>query len=274
MPLSERLREELDRLEAANRHRLDMDGSEPRANFSGLTIDEFANVPTHPFWSEIRELHISNAPRLTALPDLPRQLQVLRLYETGVQAIPDPLPPSLTNLILTGNKGIQIPNEIPRRIEFVVLQRNGLRELPYIYPKTRFTIQEPDLEEPFRPLYDEYYRRKRDYDRARPITDEIRTAYSTARRALQRGIKDIWSKRKANVRAKARNVGTLRRLEKQPFSGLPESVSGEIASYLSGEAAHAAPEEQMAALQEKHGKLPRGLKGGTRKRKTRRAQRN
>ncbi len=279
MPLTERLRRELDRMEAANERRLFMNGSEPHGNFRGLTNEEFTDVTTHRFWAEVREFHLTDAPDVTRLPPLPSALQLLSLRNTGIKTLPR-LPATLTELQLAENRALTIPNEIPRHIEIIVLDRNGLRELPLISPRTSFTIHEPELVEPFRGLLNAYTQAKRAFRRVRPTTVNARLELLDAQRAFFRGLEQFWSARKANIRSRARGPATLKRLEKVPFSGkpgnsrprLPESALGEIGKYLTGEPAHYSPDESLAALREKHETLPRGARGGTRRRfRTRRA---
>ncbi len=268
MPLTARMRRELDRMEAANERRLFMNGSEPHGNFRGLSDDEFEDVGTHPFWAELREIHLSDAPNVTRLPPLPRQLQFLRLYETGLREFPD-LPPTLSELHLARNSDLQIPNEFPRTLRILSLDHNGLRFIPFLHKGTEFAIREPALEEPFRGILEEYTKRRRAAVRTRPQTANSRREYEQAHRDFIRQAADVWSARKANLRSRGRNVGTLRRLEKAPLSKLPGGVPEEIAAFLTAEPAHNPLEDQSASLRRKHETLPRGARGGasrTRKR--------
>jgi hypothetical protein len=268
MPLTARMRRELDRMEAANQRQLFMNGSESHGNFRGLTNEEFEDVQTHPFWAEIREFHLSDAPRVTQLPLMPRQLQLLALRKTGVLEFPD-LPPTLTELQLERNTHLKIPNEISRRITHIVLKHNGIKEIPYLHHTTKFLIREPDLVEPFRTILEEYTKRKGAAAQMRPQTAESRQEVVDAQRDFYTNLQRAWLTKKANVRRRGRNVATLRRLEKASLSALRAGIPEEVASFLSAKAAHNPLEEQLISLREEHESLPRSARGGTRLRLTR-----
>lgn len=272
MPLTARMRRELDRMEAANERRLFMNGS-AAGNFRGLADDEFEDIHTHPFWAEVREFHLSDAPNVSQLPPLPRQLQLLALRKTAIREFPN-LPPTLTELQLEQNANLKIPNEIPRRITHIVLDQNGLKQIPYLHRTTIFEIREADLEEPFREILEEYRKRRSAAQRVRPRTPESRREFVDAQIDFYTNLHRAWSAKKANLRRRGRNASSVLRIERQPLlrqfsSELTEHVPGEIVGKLTDRPAHNSVKEQLASLRREYESLPRSARGGTRLRLTR-----